>query len=113
DMVGGDFTHRGDRCTFEELLHHLGFGDAALASIAEIVHDIDLKDGKFARPEAAGVEQLVNGLCRALSSDDERIERGLALFDDLYRAHSTPTGLKPPKPKPHGARPKTRKGIPR
>lgn len=110
DMVDGDFTHRGDRCTFEDLVAHLGLADAAIASIAEIVHDIDLKDAKFARPEAAGVEQMVTGLCRAHADDDERLERGVQLFDDLYLAYSKPTNLVQPKPKPPGPRPKTRKG---
>jgi hypothetical protein len=90
DMVGGEFTHRGDRCTFEELAQQLGLADPAVATLAEIVHDIDLKDGKFARPEAPGVEQLVNGICRSSASDEERLERGFQLFADLYLASSKP-----------------------
>lgn len=89
DMVNGDFTHRGERCTFEDLVARLGLRDIGIQSLAEIVHDIDLKDGKFARAEAAGIEQLVTGLCRAHAADDERLERGLELFDDLYRSYAT------------------------
>ncbi len=99
DMVKGDFTHRGDRCTFEDLVAHLGLRDAALACVAEIVHEIDLKDGKFARPEVAGVEQLLNGLCRAHAADAERLERGCQLFDDLYRSFSKPAALQIPPEK--------------
>lgn len=86
DMVGGDFSHEGDRCTFETLVLRNRIDDRALAQIAEIVHDIDLKDGKFGRPEAPGVERLVTGLVLAHSEDDARLDRGLPLFDDLYRA---------------------------
>lgn len=93
DMVNGDFTHQGDHCTFESLVAHLQLRDLAVLNVAEIVHDIDLKDGKFARPEAAGVEQLLSGLCRAHAEDQERLERGFQLFDDLYRAYSKPTEL--------------------
>ena len=86
DMPGGDFTHEGDRCTFETLLARTGVGGRALTEIAEIVHDVDLKDGKFGRPEAAGVERLVTGLILETPKDAERLERGLALFDGLYRS---------------------------
>ncbi len=52
--------------------------------MAEIVHDIDLKDAKFGREEAAGVKTLINGICAATLDDEERIARGSALFDDLF-----------------------------
>jgi hypothetical protein len=84
DMAGGDFTHEGDRCTFESLLARLGVEDPALTAIAEIVHDIDLKDGKYGRADAAGVRRVIEGLVHAHPDDRERLERGLALFDDLY-----------------------------
>lgn len=106
DMVEGDFTHRGDRCTFEDLMAHLALRDEGIRNLAEIVHDIDLKDGKFARPEAAGVEQILSGLCRAHAVDEERLERGFQLFDDLYRAYSKPTELQAGR-----QRPKTRTGA--
>ena len=38
----------------------LGLADPALAQIAEIVHDIDLKDAKFGRADAPGILQLVD-----------------------------------------------------
>jgi hypothetical protein len=84
DMVGGDFTHEGDRCTFETLLAKAGVADRSLFPIAEIVHDIDLKDRKYGRPDAAGVKQLVDGLLTSQATDEDRLERGFALFDDLY-----------------------------
>lgn len=84
DMVGGDFTHEDDRCTFEALVRRAGLKNAALARVAEIVHDIDIKDGKFERPEAPGVERLLQGILAAHAEDDERLARGFALLDDLY-----------------------------
>lgn len=100
DMVGGDFTHEGDRCTFETLQARAGLKDAALEQIAEIVHDIDVKDGKFARPEAAGIQQLLGGLLAANPEDEERLARGFALFEELYesfRATSSPRRFRRPK----------------
>jgi hypothetical protein len=84
DMVGGEFTHEGDRCTLETLVRGTAVRDPALRPITEIVHDIDLKDGKFARPETAGVAQVLAGLFAASSDDPTRLDRGFALFDDLY-----------------------------
>ena len=64
-MFEAEFTHEGDRCTFEVLLQKSGSDDPALAAIGEIVHDIDLKDGKFARAEAGGIAAVIDGLARA------------------------------------------------
>ena len=84
DMFEAEFTHEGDRCTFEVLLERVGLDEPALRAIAEIVHDIDLKDGKFGRPEAAGIKTLIAGICAATGDDEERLARGGAVFEDLY-----------------------------
>jgi hypothetical protein len=84
DMFEAEFTHEGDRCSFETLLLRVGLGDPALQAIAEIVHDIDLKDAKFEREEAAGIGRLVAGIAMASKDDEQRIARGSAVFDDLY-----------------------------
>jgi hypothetical protein len=86
DMYEAEFTHDGDRCTFEVLLDAAGIKDPALRAIGEVVHDIDLKDAKFGRPEAAGVARLLVGIAAAQREDERRVERGSAIFDDLYRA---------------------------
>jgi len=84
DMFQAEFTHEGDLCTFEVLVARLGLDDPALRPIAEIVHDIDLKDSKFGRPEVAGIDRLVAGLAMAHRDDEERLARGAAVFGDLY-----------------------------
>jgi len=84
DMYEGEYTHEGDRCTFEVMVDRLGVTDRALSPIAEIVHALDLKDGKYDRPETAGLAVLLNGIVLAHSSDKERLERGGDLFDALY-----------------------------
>ena len=85
DMFEAEFTHEGDMCTFEVLARLARGQDLALRSVAEIVHDIDLKDGKFGRPETQGIGNLLAGIVAGLDDDDLRIERGSALFEDLYR----------------------------
>jgi hypothetical protein len=62
DMFEGEFTHEGDRCSFEVLVDRYHLESPALAAIAEIVHDLDLKDAKFCQPEAAGVAAMIDGL---------------------------------------------------
>lgn len=84
DTVGGDFTHEGDGCTFETLVRTLNDPDPALRQVAEIVHDVDIKDGKFGRAAAPGIQQIVLGIVLHSADDEERLRRGFALFDDLY-----------------------------
>jgi hypothetical protein len=84
DMFEADFTHEGDRCTFEVLLQRLKVNHPATRAIAEIVHDIDLKDGKFGRPETPGIERLITGICIVHKEDEARFGRASALFDDLH-----------------------------
>jgi hypothetical protein len=85
DMFEGEFTHDGDRCTFETLLSRFGLDDdPALRAIAEVVHDIDMKDAKYDRPDTAGVESLLTGLARSTPNDEDRLEHGAALFAALY-----------------------------
>ncbi len=86
DMFEGEFTHRGDRCTFEVLLAEAGLDDPALGAIGEIIHDIDLKDGKYGREEAAGIRTLIAGIASSHNDDNQRLERGGAVFDDLHRS---------------------------
>jgi len=84
DMFGGEYTHEGDRCTFETLCSRFGLEDPALAVLAEIVHDIDLKDDKYGRAETPGVLSMLKGIAVTTQDDDERLERGAGLFDGLY-----------------------------
>jgi hypothetical protein len=84
DMFEAEFTHERDCCTLEVMIERIALSEPALAAIAEIVHDIDLKDAKFRRPETAGIDRLIAGIAMAHKEDETRLARGGALFDDLY-----------------------------
>jgi hypothetical protein len=84
DMFEAEFTHEGDKCTFEVLLDRCRLKDSALRAIAEIIHDIDLKDGKFGRTEVAGIRTLMEGIGAATRDDAQRLARGAEVFNDLY-----------------------------
>jgi hypothetical protein len=92
DMFDAEFTHVGDRCTFEVLLDRFGLRDPALVAIAEVVHDIDLKDGKFGRDETAGIERVLAGIARACPDDEARLARGRQLFEEMYALHAAEAG---------------------
>jgi len=83
DMFDAEFTHEGDRCTFEVLVERLSIREPGIRALAEIIHDIDLKDAKFARPETPGVAAAIAGLCAQHRADEIRLEHGFALFDHL------------------------------
>jgi hypothetical protein len=83
DMFDAEFTHEGDRCTFEVFAERLSIREPGIRALAEIIHDIDLKDAKFARPETPGVAAAIAGLCAQHRADELRLEMGFALFDHL------------------------------
>jgi len=86
DMFEAEYTHEGDRCTFETLVRRFRLRDSGLRAIAEIVHDIDCKDAKFGRAEASGVERLLAGIARKHATDATRLRLGAVVFDNLYQS---------------------------
>jgi hypothetical protein len=90
DMFEAEFTHEGNLCTFEVLVRHCAIDDPPLRAIAEIVHDIDLREDAYARPETAGVRGSITGLCAAHRDDAARLRVGSELFDSLYAFFSLP-----------------------
>jgi hypothetical protein len=87
DLFEGDYTHEGDRCTFETLLQRFGLDhDQALRAIAEMVHDVDCKDEKFGRDETAGLARLIAGVVKRNARDTARLDRGAELLNDLYES---------------------------
>jgi hypothetical protein len=84
DMFGAEFTHHGEDCTFETLLKQFGLEqNQGLRELAEIVHDIDLKDEKFHRLEAPGLNAIINGLSDTLRNDRKLLQQAGAIFDGL------------------------------
>lgn len=84
DMYQGEFTHEGDKCTFEVLVDRASIADPSLQAIGEIIHDIDLRDQKFGRDEAVGIRTLIDGIAASTADDMERIAQGKSVFDNLY-----------------------------
>ncbi|MBF0465679.1 MAG: chromate resistance protein [Nitrospirae bacterium] len=86
DVVGGEFTHIGDDCTFEVLVKSFGIKDGVVKHIAEIIHEIDMKDGKYRSVETAGVEKILNGMRSRIKSDMDIVSKATEIFNFLYES---------------------------
>jgi hypothetical protein len=101
DMPNGEFTHRGHLCTFEVMVAAFGLDDPVLRTMGEIVHEIDLRDGRYVRPETAGVDAILKGWLLARFEDAALEAQGIALYEGLYAALAR--SRKRPKPRGRGS----------
>ena len=88
DMRDAVFGHEGNLCTFETMLAAFGLTESALKVLAEIVHEIDIRDGRYIRPETGGIEVILKGWLLQGLPDTELESRGVDLFEALYTAFS-------------------------
>jgi hypothetical protein len=86
DMRNGAFSHRGNLCTFETMVVAFGLEDPSLHLMGEIVHEIDLRDGRYIHPEIAVIDAVLKGWLLIGFSDQELEAHGVALFEGLYTA---------------------------
>ncbi|MBK7105973.1 MAG: chromate resistance protein [Ignavibacteriae bacterium] len=86
DTFGAEFGHHGDNCTFETLIKVFRMRDKALQQIAEIVHDIDLKDNKYQRTEANGIDKTIRSISDFINDDQKTLNYCLTMFDGFYNS---------------------------
>jgi hypothetical protein len=84
DAPGVELSHQGEDCTFETLIKRARLRDRRLTRLAEIVHEADLRDGKYPHEEARGIDAAIRALLAASSDDQQVLAQGLALFEGLY-----------------------------
>lgn len=87
DMYEGEFSHQGDKCTFEILVEHFQLKDRALKKMSYIIHDLDFKDSKFNLGETEGVKALIEGIKKTYQDDLHRLEHSTHLFNHLYTSY--------------------------
>ncbi len=97
DMPHGEFTHRGSLCTFETMVRAFGLEGPSLQPMGEIIHEIDLRDGRYVHPETAGIDAVLKGWLLAGLTDAELEAHGVALFEGLYADLSRRNRRPPPK----------------
>jgi hypothetical protein len=85
DAGGAEFTHRGNKCSFEVLIDEFGLGaDAALVRLAQIVHAADVSQDLHTDELAPGLLALGEGGLLAEADDQRLLERGSFVYDALY-----------------------------
>ena len=85
DFDGAEFTHTGNRVTFEVLLASFGLdGDPALASIGQAVHFLDV--GGIPVEGAKGLETVMRGIKLKARSDDDLAKEASRVLDHYYLA---------------------------
>jgi hypothetical protein len=89
DAPGVELSHHGEDCTFETLVKRARLRDRRLGRLAELVHEADLRDGKYPHEEARGIDVATRALLAASPDDHQVLEHGHALFEGLYA--NTPT----------------------
>jgi hypothetical protein len=86
DMFEVEFSHHGEDCTFETLVKRFGLTDKAVLKMAEMVHDVDVEDGKFQTTECTGLDQMLKGWAKIGLGDEDLLIRGGDCFEALYQS---------------------------
>ena len=60
--------------------------DAALDALSQALHDTDLKEDKYRRPEAGGIAAIIDGIAALHAGDEQRVAEGSRLLDAIYAA---------------------------
>ena len=84
DAPGVELTHHGEDCTFETLIKRARLRDRRLTRLAEVVHEADLRDGKYPHEEARGIDVATRALLAASPDDHQVLAQGMSLFEGLY-----------------------------
>jgi hypothetical protein len=89
DFDGAEFTHAGNRVTFEVLLSSFRLEkDSALAAIGAAVHFLDV--GGIPVADARGLETLLRGIKEKARGDDALLAEAMRILDHFYSAYTRP-----------------------
>ena len=84
DVAGARLSHHGEDCSFETFLKEYSLKDPPLSEVGEIIHDADLMDEKYGRPESEGLDVIIRGMQLVLPDDRSLIACTDVIFDGLY-----------------------------
>ncbi|MGH7347479.1 MAG: chromate resistance protein ChrB domain-containing protein, partial [Candidatus Rokuibacteriota bacterium] len=88
DAPGVELSHQGEDCTFETLVKRANLRDRRLVRLAELVHEADLRDGKYPHEEARGIDVAIRALLAVAGDDHQVLAQGMTLFEGLYATTS-------------------------
>ena len=83
DIPDVEFSHVGEKCSFDAFLDFYRLKDPALDELAVIVRGADTNRLDLA-PQAAGLAALSLGLSLNFQDDHEMLEHGMVMYDALY-----------------------------
>jgi rhodanese-related sulfurtransferase len=83
DVDGVEFTHEGDRCSFDTILRVFDIRDPALDRLAEIVRGADTSRHDLA-PQCGGLFAISLGLSANFPDDHAMLAHGAVIYDALY-----------------------------
>jgi hypothetical protein len=89
DAPGVELSHHGEDCTFETLVKRARLRDRRLTRLAEVIHEADLRDGKYPHEEARGIDVAIRALLASSPDDHQVLAHGMALFEGLYATTSS------------------------
>ncbi len=97
DMREAEYTHQGNKCTFEVMLERHGLNeDPALLEMARIIRDADVPPSRTRRAEAAGLDALISGFQYSVPVDEEKLRLTAPLYDALYAYCQAKVAVSPP-----------------
>jgi rhodanese-related sulfurtransferase len=83
DIDGVEFTHEGERCSFDTIIRIYGINDHALDHLATIVRGADTSRHDLT-PQCGGLFAISLGLSANFPRDHEMLEHGMVMYDALY-----------------------------
>jgi rhodanese-related sulfurtransferase len=83
DIDGVEFTHEGERCSFDTLLRIYRIKDLSLDHLSTIVRGADTSRHDLS-PQCAGLFAISLGLSANFPDDHEMLNHGMVIYDALY-----------------------------
>ena len=83
DIDGVEFTHEGERCSFDTILRIYEIGDRPLDHLATIVRGADTSRHDLS-PQCGGLFAISLGLSANFPDDHQMLRHGMVMYDALY-----------------------------
>jgi len=83
DIPGVEFSHVGEKCSFDAFLGKYRLEDPALGKLALIVRGADTSRLDLT-PQSSGLFAISLGLSAVFADDHEMLRHGLVMYDALY-----------------------------
>jgi rhodanese-related sulfurtransferase len=118
DIDGVEFSHEGERCSFDTFLRIYDIRDRALDCLALIVRGADTSRHDLS-PQCGGLFAISLGLSANFADDHEMLAHGMVMYDALYtwcrslqdERHNWPPAKSAPPTRNDAGHPTSSRGI--